>query len=198
LGYIGSHRTWEFLKDGYNVVVIDNLENSFRGVLEPLQELLKERSRAHGRQSTLEFYEADCSDKQTVPIILCKCTRGLEHFLEQRNNAEDDFSRSSIKGVIQFAAYKARGETPLKYYADNVCGLVNFSSLVGEFGIKKFIFPSSATVYGALHPTGDRIVEETCSHEQTSYLNSNKKAYITAGGCSGLTNPYGRSSVNLY
>jgi UDP-glucose 4-epimerase len=161
-----------------------------------MQELLKERWKTQGRQPTLEFYEADYSDKQTVRLILSKYTSCLKHVPEQRVDAENDLSSSSIKGVIHFAAYKAIGESikmPLKYYANNVCGLVNFCSLLGDFGIKKFIFSSSATVYGVSHPTGDKIIEETCTHEQTSYLDSKGKVHLTFGGFSGLTNLYGRS-----
>jgi UDP-glucose 4-epimerase len=71
--------------------------------------------------------------------------------MEPEDTLEDVVMTSRISGVIHFAAYKSVEESirmPLRYYSNNVCGLVDFLSLLEEFGIKNFVFSSSATVYG--------------------------------------------------
>jgi UDP-glucose 4-epimerase len=69
--------------------------------------------------------------------------------------------RSKITRFIHFAAHKAVGEStkqPLKYYANNVLDLIDFCSL-GDFGIKNFVFSSSATVYGTVSDIGLRVLQ---------------------------------------
>lgn len=104
---------------------------------------------------------------------------------------------SSIVGVIHFAAYKSVTESvqhPLKYYSNNVGGLINFCSLLSDFGIKTFIFSSSATVYGDVaNNKGGRISEDFCSHKPTTFVDSQGQKRTTIGGCAGLTSPYGRT-----
>lgn len=104
---------------------------------------------------------------------------------------------SSITGVIHFAAYKSVAESvqyPLKYYSNNVGGLIDFCSLLSDFGIKTFIFSSSATVYGDVaNSKGGRIPEEFCTHKPTTFFDSQGQKCTTIGGCTGLTNPYGRT-----
>ena len=104
--------------------------------------------------------------------------------------------QSSIKGVIHFAAYKSVSESisnPLKYYANNVAGLIEFCSVLGDFNIKTFIFSSSATVYGTVANSGVPLREEYCTHQTESFTDHDGATRTAEGGCSGLTNPYGRS-----
>jgi UDP-glucose 4-epimerase len=198
LGYIGSHTSWELLKDGHNVIIVDNLSNSFRSVLDRLLSLKKTYFRSTSREPFLQFYEADYRDQPTMNLVLNKYS-----FSERTNLYKDGITveaeqsrRSRISGVIHFAAYKAVAESirqPLKYYSNNVGGLISFCSLLSDFGIKTFVFSSSATVYGEQANGTGRISEEYCTHETTSFIDAHDQARTTQSGCTGLTNPYGRT-----
>lgn len=186
LGYIGSHTTWELLKVGYNVIVIDGLSNSFLEVLETLQELVDELPNAQGsRRPALHFYEADFRDGAKMQRILSRYVwRPLPD------------ASYMIKGVIHFAAYKSVSESirdPLRYYDNNVSGLISFCQTLSNLKIKKMVFSSSATVYGSLADKVGRLPEEACTHEETHWRNSEGHDQTTLAGCVGLTNPYGRS-----
>src|SRR5204863_1239748 len=104
--------------------------------------------------------------------------------------------KSKIGGVIHFAAHKAVEDSirnPLKYYSNNVSGLVDFVQTLGDFGIKTFIFSSSATVYGSLANSGLPLREEYCVHKPESLLGPDGVQYVVDAGCTGITNPYGRT-----
>lgn len=197
LGYIGSHTAWELLKEGYNVIIIDNLSNAFRSVLINLHLLLKGHFQTNAHKPLLEFHEADYRDQATMRLILSKYSVSPDSKIIGRPHMKNKTSnRSRISGVIHFAAYKAVAESiqePLKYYSNNVSGLVDFCSLLGDFGIKTLIFSSSATVYGTAASRIGRISEEHCTHQETSFHDVNGQAQTTQGGCSGITNPYGRT-----
>jgi UDP-glucose 4-epimerase len=103
---------------------------------------------------------------------------------------------SNIIGVIHFAAYKAVEESihhPLKYYQNNINGLVDFMALLDELGIRNFIFSSSASVYGTLADGIPLLREEHCVHEPETYLDSDGAENCAQQGCTGITNPYGRT-----
>ncbi|OOG00134.1 hypothetical protein ASPCADRAFT_40537 [Aspergillus carbonarius ITEM 5010] len=173
LGFIGSHTTLELLKANYNVIVIDNLSNSFQTVFDRIKQLAAKHHEQQGtRMPSLQLHAHDYRD--TVAL------RGL---LEQYQiQSRWGTPKSKIGGVIHFAAYKAVEESiknPLKYYANNVSGLIDFATTLGEFGIKTFIFSSSATVYGTLATSGLPLKEELCA--------------AVKPGCTGITNPYGRT-----
>lgn len=147
LGYIGSHTSWELLKAGFNVVIVDNLSNSFWNVLDKLDDLRTSRFGLKPGQPALHFYEADYRDQRTMRNILSKYSRKLEHQALPMENGNT--THSAITGVIHFAAYNAVAksfQTPLEYYANNVSGMVDFCVLLNEFGIKTFVLSSSATV----------------------------------------------------
>ncbi len=120
-GYIGSH-TWLALQSaGFEVVGVDNFSNSSPEVLNRLREL-------SGRQPNFE--RADVCNATEVAGI---------------------FARHTIEAVIHFAAFKAVGEStqqPLRYYANNIGGLVTVCQAMQARGISRFVFSSSATVYG--------------------------------------------------
>lgn len=120
-GYIGSHTCLELLKDGYDVVVLDNLSNSSQESLNRVQKIA-------GRD--LAFYKADLLEKPTIQQVF------LDH---------------KIDGVIHFAGLKAVGESvdfPLKYFHNNITGTLNLVSVMDQFNVKTLVFSSSATVYG--------------------------------------------------
>lgn len=120
-GYIGSHTTLELLLLGYEVVVVDNLDNSS-------EESLRRVEKLAGKKAV--FYREDIRDQMAMERIF----------------AAHDFS-----AVIHFAAHKAVGEScrmPLKYYENNVGGTVTLLRVMEKYGVKKIIFSSSATVYG--------------------------------------------------
>lgn len=121
LGYIGSHTVVELQQRGHEVVVIDNLYNSQESVKSKIESITKK---------SLKFIKMDATDYEGL-LELCK----LETF----------------DGIIHFAGYKAVGESvkePLKYYHNNLLSTINLARVAVELGINKFIFSSSATVYG--------------------------------------------------
>lgn len=120
-GYIGSHTTIELIQAGYDVVIVDDYSNSKPVVLERIEQISGTRPR---------FYEANVLDKEA-----------LTHIFEVEN----------IEAVIHFAAFKAVGESvakPIKYYDNNLGGLVSVLEVMQEFNVRKIVFSSSATVYG--------------------------------------------------
>ena len=120
-GYIGSHTCVELLNEGYEVVVVDNLSNSS-------EESLNRVKKITGKD--VKFYNIDILD-----------TKGLENVFENEN----------IEYVINFAGYKAVGESvekPLEYYHNNITGTINLCDVMRRYGVKNIIFSSSATVYG--------------------------------------------------
>lgn len=121
-GYIGSHTTVELQKAGYEVVIIDNLSNSGRDVLDGIESITGKRP---------VFVEGDCTDMATV-----------------RRLFEDN---PGIKGIINFAASKAVGESvhkPLLYYRNNLNTLINLLEAMPQNGVEGIVFSSSCTVYG--------------------------------------------------
>ena len=121
-GYIGSHTVVELQQAGYEVVIVDNLSNSEKAVLDGIEAIT---------HFCPTFYEVDCNDMAGVREI----------FEKERD----------IDGVIHFAASKAVGESvekPLMYYRNNIVSLINILELMKEFGSKGLVFSSSCTVYG--------------------------------------------------
>ncbi|PYI19714.1 UDP-glucose 4-epimerase [Aspergillus japonicus CBS 114.51] len=187
LGFIGSHTTLELLKANYNVIVIDNLSNSFQSVFDRIKLLA---SKHHEQQGTcmpsLQLHAHDFRD-----------TVALRELLDQyQTQSRWGSPKSKIAGVIHFAAYKAVEESirnPLKYYANNVSGLIDFATTLGDYGIKTFIFSSSATVYGTLATSGLPLKEELCVHKDETFTDHNGSEQLVQAGCTGITNPYGRT-----
>jgi UDP-glucose 4-epimerase len=123
-GYIGSHTCVELLAAGHEVVVVDNLSNSR---IEALQ-CVKKITGKH-----IPFVIADLNDRVALRKI---------------------FSTYSIDAVIHFAGLKAVGESvanPLLYYHNNLSGSIALFETMTEFGVKRLVFSSSATVYGDPH-----------------------------------------------
>ncbi|KAJ5766618.1 uncharacterized protein N7511_004234 [Penicillium nucicola] len=187
LGFIGSHTTLELLKANYNVIVIDNLSNAFENVLDRISNLAQKHHEENGtKMPSLRLHAHDYRD-----------TTALKPLLEEYRVASRwGNAKSKIAGVIHFAAYKAVEESirnPLKYYSNNVSGLVDFATTLGDFGIKTFIFSSSATVYGTLATSGLPLKEELCVHKEEMYTNEEGTQEKIQPGCTGITNPYGRT-----
>ena len=121
-GYIGSHTCVELLNEGYNVIVVDNLSNSKKDVIDKIE-------RITGK--SLLFYEVDCCNKDALDKI---------------------FKGNSIDAVIHFAGYKAVGESvmkPLMYYNNNIISTISLLEVMQKYNCKKLVFSSSATVYGS-------------------------------------------------
>jgi UDP-glucose 4-epimerase len=184
LGFIGSHTSLELLKAGYNVIVIDDLSNSFRTVFDRVQLLAQRYHKSRGSKCpALQLHDVDYRNLPALRTLLDN------HRISSPYSSE----RSSIIGVIHFAAFKAVEESirqPLKYYSNNVSGLIDFTSTLGEYGIKNFIFSSSATVYGTIANKGVPLKEEHCVHRPEQFPGTDE---IIEQGCTGITNPYGRT-----
>lgn len=120
-GYIGSHTCVELLKEGYEVIVVDNLSNSSEKALEKVEELTGKK---------VKFYKEDLLNKDGLRKI---------------------FQNEKIESVIHFAALKSVGESvqkPLEYYNNNITGTLILCQVMQEFNVKNIVFSSSATVYG--------------------------------------------------
>jgi len=121
-GYIGSHTSVELIKEGFDVIIVDNLYNSEANVVDKIQMIT-------GVKPYLEVLD------------LCDQVK-LDSFI-QRNR--------DISAIIHFAAYKAVGESvnkPLEYYRNNLFSLVNLLDIMKRYGIPDLVFSSSCTVYG--------------------------------------------------
>ena len=120
-GYIGSHTVVELLNSGKEVVIVDNLSNSKPDVIDRIKKIT-------GKD--VKFYNIDYLNK---------------------NELERVFEENEIDSVINFAGFKAVGESvkePLKYYHNNVSGAVVLLETMQKYNVKKFVFSSSATIYG--------------------------------------------------
>jgi UDP-glucose 4-epimerase len=200
LGYIGSHTTLELLKAGYSVLVIDDLSNSYRSVLERIRTLAHDFHKLQGsRMPALRFHKMDYRSPSMMSILSNYSSFSTKDGIspEDGGHSSTFLSRESrITGVIHFAAFKSVEESiasPLSYYSNNVCGLVNFLGLLQEFGIKNFVFSSSATVYGSMANSGVPLQEEHAVHFEERRIGQNGEENIVLPGVLGLTSPYGRS-----
>ena len=120
-GYIGSHTVVALVENGYTPIILDDFRNANRIVLDGLTKILS---------FLPEIIEVDVCDDNALRAI---------------------FQKYSFEGIIHFAAYKAVGESvqnPLKYYQNNLSGLINILNKMLEFGVKNLVFSSSCTVYG--------------------------------------------------
>ena len=120
-GYIGSHTAVELLNAGKEIIIIDNFSNSKPEVLDKIKKIT-------GKD--FKFYELNYLD---------------------RKNLEKVFEENKIDAVLNFAGYKAVGESiqkPIEYYENNISGALVLLDTMRKYGCKKFIFSSSATVYG--------------------------------------------------
>lgn len=120
-GYIGSHTCISLLSSGHSVIIADNLINSKRDVVDKIEKISNKNVR---------FYEIDVTNINQLKTI---------------------FKSNEIDGVIHFAGYKAVGESvekPLDYYYNNIVSTLILAKVCLEFGVDRFVFSSSATVYG--------------------------------------------------
>jgi len=145
-GYIGSHTAVELLNEGKEIIIIDNFSNSKPEVLDKIKKITKK---------DFKFYEINYLDEEKLETI---------------------FKENEIEAVINFAGYKAVGESvkkPLDYYQNNISGCLTLLQTMKKYNVKKFIFSSSATVYG--EPETIPITEECKT--------------------GGTTNPYGTTKL---
>ncbi|KAI1052577.1 hypothetical protein NW752_007468 [Fusarium irregulare] len=193
LGFIGSHTSLELLKAGYNVIIVDDLSNSYHGVLTKINILAQKHCAQHGlKLPTLHFHKLDYRSKAMKFLLESYST-----LVPTSTDSEESIRvQSKISGVIHFAAFKSVSESiekPFQYYRNNVCGLVDFVELLGRHNIHKFVFSSSATVYGSKATKGERLREEDVVHHETLYLDEFNNETLAEPSVSGLTSPYGRS-----
>jgi len=120
-GYIGSHTAVELIEKDYEVLIIDNLSNSYEEVINSIEKITGKRP---------EFFNIDLTDKSAVDSF---------------------FKENTVDAVIHFAAYKSVGESvshPSMYYRNNINSLLNVADACKENGITKFVYSSSCSVYG--------------------------------------------------
>ncbi len=121
-GYIGSHTCVELLREGHEVIIVDNLVNSKREVVDKIEEITGKK---------VIFYENDVCDKNALRTIF-----------------EDN---QPIDAVLHFAGLKAVGESvsqPVRYYENNIGSTLSLVTVMKEYNCNKIVFSSSATVYG--------------------------------------------------
>lgn len=146
-GYIGSHTVVQLLENGREVVIVDDLSNSSPKVIDRIEAITGKRPK---------FYEVNILDEEKM---------------------EEIFKENSIDSVIHFAGFKAVGESvakPLAYYTNNLTTTLIVLNLMKKYGVRNFVFSSSATVYGDPH---------TCPILETFPLSA--------------TNPYGRTKLMI-
>lgn len=122
LGFIGSHTVVELIKSNHEVYIVDDLSNSKMEVLSALKEITMHKE--------IMFKKIDV----TQPLLV-----------------DELFKKEKFDGVIHFAGYKAVGESvslPLKYYRNNVLSTIVLADACIKYNVNKFVFSSSATVYG--------------------------------------------------
>lgn len=120
-GYIVSHTVIQLLESNKEVVIVDNFSNSNPIVLDRIMEITNK---------DFKFYQIDAANENELEVV---------------------FKENKIDSVIHFAAYKAVGESvenPLDYYSNNLINTISVLKLMKKYNIKKFVFSSSATVYG--------------------------------------------------
>jgi UDP-glucose 4-epimerase len=145
-GYIASHTWLALLEAGYDVIGVDDFSNSSPVVLERLAEL---------SGSPPDFVRLDVGDAAALDAL---------------------FAAGRIDATVHFAAFKAVGEStekPLEYYANNIGGLINVCRTMQRHGVKRFVFSSSATVYGQperLPLTEDAALSATNPYGQTKLM----------------------------
>ena len=124
-GYIGSHTVVELIHAGHTPIIVDDLSNAKAEVIDRIETITGARP---------AFYKLDCADKAGLREV---------------------FAAQPVDAVIHFAGFKAVGESvrkPLAYYRNNLDSTLSLMEIMEEFGCKKFIFSSSATVYGPNNP----------------------------------------------
>lgn len=145
-GFIGSHTAVELLNAGKEIVILDNFSNSKPQSLEAIKKITGKG---------FKFYEMDYLDREKLEKV---------------------FEENEIDSVLNFAGFKAVGESvekPIEYYTNNISGALVLLDTMRKYGVKKFVFSSSATVYGE----PERIpITEDCK-------------------TGGTTNPYGTSKL---
>lgn len=120
-GYIGSHTAVELISAGHEVIIADNFSNSDIEVLNRLKTITGQ---------DIKLYNIDVAEKEDVRKM---------------------FSENQIDAIIHFAGLKAVGESvsiPVKYYRNNIDTTLTLLEVMKEYGVNKFVFSSSATVYG--------------------------------------------------
>jgi UDP-glucose 4-epimerase len=125
-GYIGSHVVKQLLDKKNDIVIIDNLSTGFQKTISTL------KKHAESKKVTLSFYKADLSDNKKIDYI---------------------FAKEKPKGVIHFAASIVVPESvsdPLKYYSNNTSNTISLLQACLRHKVYKFIFSSTAAVYGEL------------------------------------------------
>lgn len=146
-GYIGSHTVVELQKAGYPVVIIDNLSNSNKEVLDGIERITGIRP---------DFVEADCTDIKALDKLFT--------------------NYPGIKGIINFAASKAVGESmqkPILYYRNNLATLLNLLEEMPIHGVQGIVFSSSCTVYG--EPDVNPVTEQSPIKKATSPYGNTKQ-----------------------
>ena len=121
-GYIGSHTVVELIHRGYDVIIADNLSNSFEWIVDRIETITHERP---------IFHKVELTNQKEG-----------NHLFNQYPD---------ISGVIHFAALKAVGESvtnPLLYYQNNIISLLNLLQTMDKFKVSNLVFSSSCTVYG--------------------------------------------------
>ena len=121
MGFIGSHTIVELIKDGHEPVIVDNLVNSDKEVLNRIKTITAK---------TVKFYEIDCRDEAKM---------------------DECFANEKFDAIIHFAGLKSVGESvqkPKLYYDNNIGSSVVLIKMMKKHNVKNLIFSSSATVYG--------------------------------------------------
>ena len=147
-GYIGSHVVKQLLEQtSYQIIIIDNISTGFESTIQTLKSLDDTNSR-------IKFYNQDLSDWEKV---------------------ENIFKENNIKEIIHFAAFSQVAESmndPIKYYNNNTVNTTNLIKIATNYGVNKFIFSSTAAVYGEVSSDNIPIKESLTTNPINPYGSS--------------------------
>lgn len=147
-GYIGSHVVKQLLEQtSYQIIIIDNISTGFESTIQTLKSLDITNSR-------IKFYNQDLSDWEKV---------------------ENIFKENNIKEIIHFAAFSQVAESmndPIKYYNNNTVNTTNLIKIATNYGVNKFIFSSTAAVYGEVSSDNIPIKESLTTNPINPYGSS--------------------------
>lgn len=148
-GFIGSHTVVELIAAGHTPLIVDNFSNSEKWIIDRIEKIAGKRP---------IVFEGDCADPKILDEI----------FAQEKD----------IDGIIHFAGLKAVGESmekPLEYYRNNIDSSLTLLEAMKKFGVKYFVFSSSATVYG---DPDQNPIPETAQRKPATNPYGNTKAII--------------------
>lgn len=174
-GFIGSHTVVELLKNGFNVVILDDLSNSSPEAVARVAKICdlrpsgKRSITVDGFNLQIEEFARKEDSSATAGGVFSPALAFVEASILDREALDAVFSTYDIDAIIHFAGFKAVGESvekPLEYYWNNIAGTLVLADVARQHDVKNIVFSSSATVYG--EPDSVPMTESSPKHNATN------------------------------